>query len=72
MILLLFLMCYNFLPWIPLFLLSLQDDDASSTQAMISWKVLVLLPVSFLLCMKYLRKLAHVAVTTFVIEPVDK
>ena len=72
MILLLFLMCYNFLPWIPLFLLSLQDDDASSTQAMISWKVLVLLPVSFLLCMKYLRKLALVAVTTFLIEPVNK
>ena len=72
MILLLFLMCYNFLPWIPLFLLSLQDDDASSTQAMISWKVLVLLPVSFLLCMKYLRKLVLVAVTTFLIEPVNK
>ena len=72
MILLLFLMCYNFLPWISLFLLSLQDDDASSTQAMISWKVLVLLPVSFLLCMKYLRKLVLVAVTTFVIEPVNK
>ena len=72
MILLLFLMCYNFLPCISLFLLSLQDDDASSTQAMSSWKVLVLLPVHFLLCMKYLRKLTHVAATTFVIEPVNK
>ena len=72
MTLLLFLMCYNFLPYISLFLLSLQDDVASFTQAMISWKVLVLLPVSFFLCMKYLRKLVHVAVTSFLIEPVNK
>ena len=53
-------------------LLSLEYDVASSMQAMISWKVLVLLPVSFLSCMKYLRRLAHVAVTTFFIEPVKK
>ena len=68
-VLLLFLMCYNFLPQISLCLLSLQHDVASSTQVMIS---LVLLPVNFLSCMKYLRRLAHVAVTIFIIEPVNK